>query len=166
MTPAVRKWAKKALAALSPGKVLEIGSLDVNGGIRDLLNGHHEYTGIDLVAGPGVDVVAEAAAFIGDEEWDAILSFDSLEHDPRWWDTAAAMGRGLRHGGTAIVTVPDIGYPRHHEPDYYRWTAQAASEALAPLTLVSIDRVRDWVIDEREDRDMILRQHATVWEKA
>ena len=165
MTPAVLKWAEDALTRLRPGKVLEIGSLDVNGGVRDLLNGHHEYTGLDRLAGPGVDVVAEAAAFIAADEWDAILAFDALEHDPRWWDTAAAMVRGLRSGGTAIVTVPDIGYPHHHAPDYYRWTAQAAQEMLAPLTLVSIQRIKE-LCSVDEERDIILKHYATVWEKA
>jgi len=165
MTPAVLEWAKGALASLRPGKVLEIGAMDVNGVVRELLNGHHEYTGLDRMDGPGVDVVAEAAAFIETGEWDAILAFDVLEHDPRWWDTAAAMARGLRAGGTAIVTVPDIGYPRHHDPDYYRWTSRAAQEMLLPLTLVSSQRIKE-LCSINEERDIILKHYATIWEKA
>ncbi|MDB0050250.1 hypothetical protein N9F31_02215, partial [Pseudomonadales bacterium] len=37
--------------------VLEIGSYDVNGSIRSLFNAQN-YVGVDLVEGPGVDVVA------------------------------------------------------------------------------------------------------------
>ncbi len=165
MTPAVLEWAKGALAKLRPGKVLEIGSLDVNGGVREMLNGDHEYTGLDRLEGPGVDVVAEAASFIETEDWDAILAFDAFEHDARWWEAAAAMVRGLRTGGTAIVTVPDINYPRHHDPDYYRWTARAATEMLAPLTLTSIQGIKE-LYSYDDDRDVVLKHYATIWEKA
>ncbi len=165
MTPALLEWAKQVLASLRPGKVLEIGSLDVNGGVRDMLNGDHEYTGLDRLDGPGVDVVAEAAAFIETEDWDAILAFDAFEHDAHWWETAAAMERGLRMGGTAIVTVPDISYPRHHDPDYYRWTARAAQEMMAPLTLVSIQGIKE-LYSYDDERDVVLKHYATIWEKA
>ena len=37
-------------------KVLEVGSLDINGSIRDLFQ-NCEYTGIDLGEGKGVDVI-------------------------------------------------------------------------------------------------------------
>ena len=41
--------------------VLEIGSLDVNGKIRDLLNFSKKYTGIDLIKGPNVDLIMDGS---------------------------------------------------------------------------------------------------------
>jgi 23S rRNA G2069 N7-methylase RlmK/C1962 C5-methylase RlmI len=38
-------------------RVLEIGSYDVNGGIRHLFRGASDYVGVDLDHGPGVDRV-------------------------------------------------------------------------------------------------------------
>lgn len=165
MTPGVRQWAAKQLKALPAGDVLEIGSLDVNGGVAQFLNGGHRYTGIDLVSGPGVDVVGDATGHIEDDSWDAILAFDCLEHDPHWWDTAQAIARGLRPGGKAIVTVPDVGYPRHHEPDYYRWTKSGVEQMLPPLSLSSLETIKEFVTVEADDRDIVLRHHVAVWEK-
>ena len=164
MTPGVRLWAEKTLRTLPDGDVLEIGALDVNGGVADLLNGGHRYVGLDKMAGPGVDVVFDAACFIADDAWDSILVFDALEHDPCWWTTAAAITRGLRAGGLAIISVPDFGYPLHHAPDYYRWSAMGAAEMLTPLNLASLELIKEMVTDEA-DRDIVLRHHVAVWEK-
>ncbi len=59
----------------------------------------------------------------------------------------------------------DIGYPRHHDPDYYRWTARAAQEMLAPLTLVSTQRIKE-LYSYDDEHDVILKHYATIWEKA
>jgi hypothetical protein len=39
-------------------RVLDIGSLDINGSVRPLFRGG-TYTGIDVAAGPGVDIVCQ-----------------------------------------------------------------------------------------------------------
>jgi hypothetical protein len=46
----------------SPGAVLEIGSRNVNGSVRDLFTGATLYHGIDIAAGAGVDEVTAACA--------------------------------------------------------------------------------------------------------
>ena len=54
--------------------VLEIGSYDVNGSIRSLFDTEH-YVGVDLVAGPGVDVVADGQSVdYPDATFDVVLS--------------------------------------------------------------------------------------------
>ena len=40
-------------------KVLEIGSLDINGSVRPLFEDAEYYLGIDMQEGPGVDLVAK-----------------------------------------------------------------------------------------------------------
>jgi hypothetical protein len=166
MTPGVLDWATKHLRLIPDGDILEIGSLNVNGGVAQLLNGTHRYTGLDLVGGPGVDVVADACDYIEDDSWDAILAFDAMEHDAHWWVTAQAIACGLRCGGRAIVCVPDITYPVHHEPDYYRWTAAGAAQMLLPLRLTKSETIQEMVTDNQEHRSFMLRHHITVWEKS
>ena len=45
---------------LEDASVLEIGSYDVNGTVRKLFAAAGHYVGVDLVEGPGVDVVGSA----------------------------------------------------------------------------------------------------------
>jgi hypothetical protein len=40
-------------------KVIEIGSQDVNGSLRNCCPAHFNYVGVDFVAGKGVDVILE-----------------------------------------------------------------------------------------------------------
>jgi len=75
-------------------RVLEIGSLDVNGGLRHLYPKAH-WVGLDFMPGPGVDIVADAAYWTIDHEYDLVLCAEVLEHAPHWrgvLDTAIAAG--------------------------------------------------------------------------
>ena len=59
--------------------VVEIGSRDINGGVRDLF-GDARYLGVDARPGPGVDVVADGATLTLDDEPDCIVCCEVLEH--------------------------------------------------------------------------------------
>jgi SAM-dependent methyltransferase len=87
---------------LSSGSAIEIGSLDVNGSIRDAFTG--VFIGIDRSAGKGVDVVAEASAFDGDGAFDVAISMEALEHTPRPADIVECAERALKPGGRFIIT--------------------------------------------------------------
>lgn len=96
--------------------VVEIGSRDVNGTPRALFPGA-AYLGVDLAAGPGVDVVADAAGWRPDEPVEAVLCLEVLEHatDPAAlidtaWDS-------LRPGGRLIVTAATDPRPPHSGHD-------------------------------------------------
>ena len=58
MHESVRAWIGAESAGLRDKRVLEIGSRDENGTIRDLFTG--TYIGIDMRAGPSVDRVMDA----------------------------------------------------------------------------------------------------------
>ena len=102
-------------AALHPasGPLLEIGSLDVNGTVRDLFPGASPYVGIDLAPGPGVDVVASGHDFGPDEAFATVVSTECLEHDPGWHETLATAVRVLRPGGALILTCATVGRHEH-----------------------------------------------------
>lgn len=101
-------------------KTLEIGSYDVNGGVRWLFDG--EYIGIDLVHGPGVDRVMDAGEMdFEDASFDTVVSTSQLEHDPTFWLTLSEVKRVLRPGGHFILTTHTTGFPIHNPPDFYRF---------------------------------------------
>jgi SAM-dependent methyltransferase len=115
-----------AAAGLS---VLEVGSRDVNGSVRPLFAGVASYTGVDMLDGPGVDVVADAhtlAERFPPESFDVVISTEMLEHDDRFWVSVETMGRLLRPGGHLVLTARGNGFMLHGYPDdYYRFMAHS-----------------------------------------
>lgn len=94
-------------------KVLEVGSLNINGTVRDFFN-QCEYIGIDIGPGPGVDLVVGGHVF--DEQnntFDTVISCECFEHNPYWKETFANMYRMSRPGGLIIMTCAYIGRPEH-----------------------------------------------------
>lgn len=129
---AVRKANVDLVASAS---VLEIGSYDVNGSMRQLLGGG-SYVGVDLADGPGVDVVGYGHELeYESSRFDIAVSGECFEHDPFWPATFSNMARMVRPGGLVAFTCAGRGRPEHgtqrteplHSPgtqsrgeDYYR----------------------------------------------
>src|SRR5471032_185570 len=90
-------FIKKASAAFPQffvgGRVLEIGSLDINGSARAHFKAD-EYIGLDVGPGPGVDIVCEGQKYDApDSSFDTVLSCECLEHNPYWAETIENMFR-------------------------------------------------------------------------
>jgi SAM-dependent methyltransferase len=94
-------------------KVLEIGSLDINGSVRPIFYPFAEkYIGIDMQEGPGVDIVVDAAKFIHFETYDIILCAEVFEHTPHWKQIIQNSYNNLVDGGIFIATMAGEGrYP-------------------------------------------------------
>jgi SAM-dependent methyltransferase len=97
--------------------VLEIGSCDVNGGVRSLFAGAAGYHGIDVVSGPGVDEVADAATWRPPQRFDVVVSTEVLEHAPRWEAVVRTAWAALRPGGRLILTCATDPRPAHSAVD-------------------------------------------------
>jgi SAM-dependent methyltransferase len=94
-------------------RVLEIGSLDVNGSARSFFR-DCDYTGLDLGPGPGVDVVCSGHEYDAtDGTFDIVLSMETMEHNPYWVDTVRNMLRLCRTGGLVVVSCASPGRPEH-----------------------------------------------------
>lgn len=102
--PARAYVARTLLTLLEPRRVLEFGSRNVNGEVRDLLPAAARYCGIDLRSGPGVSVVADATTFGRSASCDLILCCELLEHTPDGAAICANAARVLRRGGYLIAT--------------------------------------------------------------
>ncbi|MFP5223107.1 MAG: class I SAM-dependent methyltransferase [Acidobacteriota bacterium] len=83
-------------------RVMEIGSLVINGTVRPLFVGC-DYIGLDVVSGAGVDMVCPAHLYQGGP-FDTVISCESLEHDMHWRETLARALKLLRTGGLLIIT--------------------------------------------------------------
>jgi SAM-dependent methyltransferase len=99
---------------LRDGRVLEVGSYDVNGSMRELFGNASTYVGVDLTAGPGVDRVEYGHEVDEpDGSYDAAVSGECFEHDPHHLATFTNMVRLTRPGGLVAFTCASRGRPEH-----------------------------------------------------
>lgn len=93
--------------------VLEVGSLNINGTVRDFFDAK-SYLGIDLIEGKDVDkVVAGNEISDPDETYDTTISTECFEHDKFWKDTFKNMHRMTKKGGIVIFTCASNGRHEH-----------------------------------------------------
>lgn len=94
-------------------KVLDIGSLDING------NNHHlftdiDYTGIDVAEGKNVNIISLCHKYDApDYSFDVIISNDCFEHDMFWQQSFPNIVRMLRSGGLFLFTCKTTGSGEH-----------------------------------------------------
>lgn len=93
--------------------VLEVGSLNVNGTIRDFFT-ECKYIGIDVSPGKEVDVVCEGQNYNApDNTYDVVSSAECFEHNPYWFETFQNMIRLCKDGGLVFFTCATDGRPEH-----------------------------------------------------
>ena len=131
-----------------PIRVLDVGSLDVNGSYRQLFERSAvDYVGADLDEGPNVDVVLSDPYTLPfpDRSIDVVVSGQMLEHCEFFWRSFQEMTRVLADDGFLILIAPSAG-PAHQYPvDCYRFYPDAY-QALAKLGRCHLI---DWRLDER-----------------
>lgn len=128
-----------------PGLVIDLGGRDVNGSPRDLFG--EPYRAVDQWAGPGVDVVADAASYESTEPAACVICSETLEHA---WDAPEIVAnayRLLQPGGVLLVTAAGTDRPPHSAVDgkalrageFYRGIAESDLRRwLVPFTTVTI----------------------------
>jgi len=107
--------------------VLDIGALDVNGSLRSVAPAGCQYTGADLGAGKGVDVVLEDPHHLPfpDASFDAVVSTSCFEHDTFFWLTFLECLRVLRLGGHFYLNAPSNGVYHTYPDDNWRFYPDA-----------------------------------------
>ncbi len=94
-------------------RVLEVGSLNINGTVRDFFS-NCVYTGVDVADGPSVDIVAQGQDLtFPDNSFDVAVSAECFEHNPYWRETFVNMVRMTRPGGLVVFTCAAEGRPEH-----------------------------------------------------
>lgn len=91
--------------------VLDYGSLNVNGSLKDLFQ-NGQYTGIDLISGDNVDIVSLAHSFKG-EPVDVVVSAEMLEHDEHFEASLDNMYKHLREGGLMVLSAAGLQRAEH-----------------------------------------------------
>lgn len=133
MHPSALELAKRFFELYSPPPeagafdLLEIGSCDVNGSLREVAPERCRYIGVDLEDGPGVDRVIETSHALPfpDGSFDVIVSSSCLEHDWAFWATVDEAMRVLRPGGVFYVNAPSDGLYHSFPIDCWRFYPDA-----------------------------------------
>jgi hypothetical protein len=94
-------------------KVLDVGSLDINGNNRGYFV-DCEYTGIDVGMGANVDVVSKGHEFFSEEKFDTIISTECFEHD-MYYDLTIKniVNNLLKSKGLFMFTCATTGRAEH-----------------------------------------------------
>ena len=102
-------------AGFEAKRILEYGSLNVNGTPRAFFPGDHEYVGVDWKPGPGVDAVSLMHEYVGrkNEYFDFAISTEALEHDMYWLQSLLRVVRLLAPGGCLLLTCAGQGRHAH-----------------------------------------------------
>ena len=94
-------------------KVLEVGSLNINGSIRIFFT-ECDYLGIDVGAGPDVDLVCEGQKLDHpNETYDTVGSCECFEHNPYWVETFNNMYRMTKPNGLVFMSCATTGRAEH-----------------------------------------------------
>jgi autotransporter strand-loop-strand O-heptosyltransferase len=94
-------------------KVLDIGSLDINGNNRYLFE-NCDYLGIDVGEGRNVDYIAIGHLYEGPNNYfDTIISTEVFEHDMYYEETIKNVIRMLKPDGLFLFTCAAPGRPEH-----------------------------------------------------
>jgi hypothetical protein len=113
-------------------KVLDIGSLDINGSNRYLFT-NCEYLGIDIGEGKNVDLVCKGHEYSApDATYDIVISTECFEHDMYYELTIKNAMRLLKSGGLFLFTCATTGRAEHG--------TKRSSPSCAPL----LQETPDW----------------------
>lgn len=134
---------------LAPGevkgkRVIEVGSYDLNGSLRPIVTawGPAEYVGVDIVPGPGVDVVCSAddtVSRFGRERFDVVISTETVEHVRDWRTVISNLKNLCAPGGVIIVTTCMPGHYYHpHPDDFWRYTPEDFREIFSDCRIDAV----------------------------
>jgi len=116
-------FAKKYLFPGDNLKILDVGSLDVNGTYKDIFQKPNwRYSGLDLAEGKNVDIVSRSAYDfdLPDNVFDVVVSGNCLEHVEAPWLWIDEVEKAVKPGGLICIIVPFYVGPHRYPLDCWR----------------------------------------------
>jgi len=129
-------------------RVIEVGSMSVNGSLRNHVEALRpaSYLGVDFATGTGVDVVCDAgvlSTLFGSDLFDVVISTEMLEHAKDWRSAISSMKRILVAGGLLVLTARGPGFKYHGYPhDWHRFTVPVMTQVFADFQIGALENDR------------------------
>ena len=103
--------------------VIDIGSLDVNGSLREVAPKEFKFTGIDMEPGKGVDIVVDDPYTLPFESAsvDVVTCSSCFEHSEMFWLLFLEILRILKPTGLLYLNVPSNGDVHRYPVDCWRF---------------------------------------------
>lgn len=117
MHDAAFAFYKDNLHSLDPMDVLEFGSYNINGSVRDAYVNSASWHGIDVVPGNGVDEVGDASIWKSDKRYDIVICAEAFEHTPEWKKIIENAKEHLNTGGLFLASCASRSRPPHSAVD-------------------------------------------------
>jgi SAM-dependent methyltransferase len=120
-------FADTYVQPLGKVSVVEIGSQNVNGSIKQAFSPEVTYVGLDFADAPGVDVrLTDPYSFpFEDNEIDVVVSSSCFEHSEFFWLTFLEAVRIVRPGGLIYLNAPSNGQVHGYPVDCWRFYPDA-----------------------------------------
>lgn len=131
-------------------KILEIGSYDVNGSIRSIIESLNplEYTGIDILEGPGVDLVCSAEKLLNCfpvESFDVVISTEMIEHVKDYKKAISNIKNICTKGGIILLTTRSYGFPYHPSPtDFWRFEIEDMENIFSDCEILVLEKDKEF----------------------
>lgn len=129
-----------------PGVTLIVGSR-IYDDKEDRRHRYQNAIGVDLLDGPGVDIVANLEKECGFTDlFSHVDCLSVLEHSKRPWDLCKNIESKMHIGASIYVTVPFIWRLHAYPDDYWRFTASGLKQLFEKIeweniSYVSQDRI-------------------------
>ena len=126
----VERLSKEFPEHFNKAKVIEIGSLDINGSVRGYF-ADCEYIGVDVGEGKNVDLVCEGQKVDHpDGTYDTSLSCNCFEHNPHWVETFRNMHRMTKKDGLVFGECKTYGLFQKKDFDRMSYLAKSFPGAI------------------------------------
>ena len=127
-------------------KVIEVGSMDVNGSLRPLLESFKpkQYVGVDISKGRGVDIICNAEDLLDKFEkdsFDVLISTELLEHVRNWKKVISNFKNIVKTAGMILITTRSRGFPYHGYPyDFWRYEIEDMESIFSDCIIEKLEK--------------------------
>jgi SAM-dependent methyltransferase len=127
-------------------RVAEVGSYDVNGTLRPIVEAWEpaEYIGVDLEKGPGVDLTCNAENLLENfekESFDIVISTELIEHVRDWRKVISNLKNICKPDGIILITTRSYGFGYHAYPyDFWRYELEDIQNIFSDCEILSLEK--------------------------